>query len=225
MFTQDAIMDILFRAPVLLLSLTVHEFAHARTALAFGDDTALRRGRCSLNPLVHLDPMGTICMLLVGFGWAKPVPVNPMKLYPPRMGDMLVSLAGPMSNLALAVISAIGLRLLWQFGSDQWMLFPAAEVMLLWGVLANVLLCVFNLVPLFPLDGHHILRESLPERSKMGFMQWQMRYGRFALMGLIMGPMLLNTTGRDPIVPDPLAWLFRITAGWFIDKVVLAGLG
>lgn len=181
-------------APPLLLSLTIHEYAHARVALAFGDPTAFRAGRVSLNPLRHLDPLGTILLLTVGFGWAKPVPVNPFNMHPRRMGEILVSAAGPLSNLTMALLGGVVLRLYMKFGYAHIEPDFAEKLftMLVLFVSINVLLCVFNFLPLYPLDGHHIVREFLPPAQQQGFMQWQMRFGMFALLGLLIAPRLLG---------------------------------
>lgn len=201
-------------APPLLLSLTVHEFAHARAALAFGDRTAYMQGRVSLNPLRHLDPIGTVLIFIIGFGWARPVPVVDQNLHPRRMGQVVVSLAGVTANFLLAILFIIaGLifkraigndaysellralsrgpsRLMAEFGL-QGMLF----LMMLHVIAVNILLALFNLIPLFPLDGHHVVRELLPYNEARNYMQWQMRYGRFVLLALIFGPRLLNVEG------------------------------
>jgi Zn-dependent protease len=199
--------------PPLLLSLTLHEFAHARVALAFGDPTALRAGRVTLNPLKHLDPMGTILLFIVGFGWAKPVPVNPYLLRPPRIGDIMVSIAGPLTNLALAIIAACMLKIFIAVmvasgseiepGNINGMIFVALK----FTMMINVCLCTFNLIPLYPLDGHHILREILPSHAKEGFMRWQLHYGRFIMLALWAGPPLLSRFTGKADFPDPFGWL------------------
>ena len=193
---------LLVMAVPLLLSLTVHEFAHARVALAFGDPTAKSYGRVTLNPLAHLDPIGTLAIFLVGFGWAKPVPVNPANLHPRRLGDIMVSVAGPLSNLALAVLSGAGLRVLLLAGDPEWPVYDSAFMLLFYTMAVNLVLCIFNLIPLFPVDGHHILRESLPVHMRAGFMQWQVRYGQILLLALIFVPRLLNR-------PGPIQAVFR----------------
>ncbi len=206
-----------FLAPPLLLSLTVHEFAHARVALAFGDPTALRAGRVTLNPLKHLDPVGTIALFLVGFGWAKPVPVNPHLLRPPGLGNVMVTAAGPISNLTLATLAGILLRVL--VGTSGWHeggLLSMIQTVLLITIGINVLLAVFNVIPLKPLDGHHILGEMLPAGMRSGYAMWQARYGSFALMILLFGPRLLSyMSGR--YVQGPISWLLsksQLLAAW-----------
>ena len=225
LFTQEGLYFLALVAPGALLSLTVHEFAHARTALTFGDPTAQSMGRVSLNPLVHLDVVGTICILLAGFGWAKPVPVNPYNLRPPKWGDIAVSIAGPLANLTLALLCGIALVLMMRFGFDfstHWG--DIGLQMLLWTFAINIGLCVFNLIPLYPLDGHHIVRELLTPDRQQDFMDWQVRRGSFVLIGLIFLPRLLRSQGGQiPEWADPIhfvldhAQAMAFTAmAWFI---------
>jgi len=218
MINPEQITNFVLMLAPLLLSLTLHEYAHARTALAFGDPTAKLMGRCTLNPLVHLDLVGTLCLIFANFGWAKPVPVNPNNLHPRRLGDIMVSLAGPLSNLGLAVVCGVGLRLMISFNAD--MSSPVMDG--LWTILirtfgVNICLAVFNMIPLFPLDGHHVLREHLPEHMQAGFMYWQMRYGQFALMALIVLPQFIKL----PI--DPIGYLFSHAVG-LAARIVLFGV-
>jgi len=208
---------LVFIAVPLLLSLTVHEFAHARTALAFGDPTAKSMGRCSLNPLVHLDPIGTLMILFVRFGYARAVPVNMANLHPRRLGSISVSAAGPLSNLALAAACAAILRLMHAWGATVdasagarfvWM--DVVVFMLTYTVLLNLTLMIFNLLPLFPLDGHHIGRETLPAHLRAGYMQWQVKYGTWILLALIIGPRLLEAATRRAVF-SPLGWYYAKT--------------
>ena len=193
----------LLLAPGLLFSLTIHEYGHARMALAFGDPTARNMGRLTLNPIHHLDFVGTVMILLVGFGWAKPVPVNRANLHPPRWGDIAVSLAGVLNNVGFAVLLGVALRVLIVTGAmDRLPHGDTVAVMLLLTLQVNIVLVVFNLLPLFPLDGHHIVRELLPWQHQQDFMHWQVRFGRFVLLGLLIAPRL------SPNIPNPLGMLF-----------------
>jgi Zn-dependent protease len=151
---------------ILLTSFPVHEFAHAWTADRFGDDTPRMNGRLTLNPLAHWDPMGTLMMILVGFGWAKPVPINPYALQRrSSAATMLVSLAGPMSNLVMAVLASIPFRLglvsIYDIHQPTGILPNLATFFYLF-ISINLLLMLFNLIPLFPLDGEKVLEYLLP---------------------------------------------------------------
>jgi Zn-dependent protease len=162
----------------------VHEFFHAWTAYRFGDDTAARMGRLTLNPLAHLDLVGTIVMVVSGFrfGWAKPVPVNLLNLRNPRVADFWISAAGPLSNFALAFLSGMALRL---FEAP-----PVAQQILLAGVVINVTLGLFNLLPLFPLDGSHVLRNLLPRDMGNLFAEFD-RFAPWVLLALVAFPGVL----------------------------------
>ena len=145
------------KAAILLIALPVHELAHAATAVALGDDTPRYQGRLSLNPLRHLDPVGSILILLTGFGWAKPVQWNPRNVNVNiRTASILIATAGPLSNLVLAVV-AMGI-----LGFMSASLTPTVMGFLYWFASINVLLAVFNLIPVPPLDGSHVLFALLP---------------------------------------------------------------
>lgn len=155
------------RLLTLVIAFTVHEFAHAWSADQFGDDTPRRYGRLTLNPLAHLDPMGSLMLLVVGFGWAKPVPVNPYALERRASSAyMWVSLAGPLSNMLLAILAAIPIRMglvdIWAgFGESQ-NIFPTPAQFLVQFIMINLLLLLFNLIPLAPLDGEKVALYILP---------------------------------------------------------------
>jgi Zn-dependent protease len=184
--------DILQRAvlylPVLLLSLTVHEFAHAWAARRLGDDTAERMGRLTLNPLAHADPLGTFLLPLIApFGWAKPVPVDPSRFRRDvhmGRGMMLTSLAGPGANMVLAVISTVLLGLLFRLAPDLSARVGGLSAFLQISIQMNVVLAVFNLIPIQPLDGSRIVDAFLPARLRP---QWEAfsRFSPFLLLALV----------------------------------------
>ena len=180
------IQSLLLIAPPILLALTFHEYAHAYVAHRYGDDTAQKSGRLTLNPLRHLDPLGTIMIFLVHFGWAKPVPVNPYNLRNPKKDMLWISAAGPLSNMFLALVSGLLFRLLSDFtatpGRDT---LPGLLVLVLFlSMKINLALAIFNILPIAPLDGSKILYGLLPPGfGKMIFALE--RYGPFILIGLI----------------------------------------
>jgi Zn-dependent protease len=168
MFRLPSIQELVIVIPVFLLALTIHEFAHGWVANRLGDPTARLQGRLTLNPLAHLDIIGTIAIVLIGFGWAKPVPVDARYLRNPRRDMILISAAGPASNLVLAVLTAFCLQTIpWgQLLTQQsaWLIVPMASV-LRTSVSVNVILAVFNLLPVPPLDGGRIVSGLLPLRQ------------------------------------------------------------
>ena len=167
----------------LVLSLCLHEFGHALAAKLYGDDTAQRAGRLTLNPIAHIDPMGLLMVILLGFGYAKPVPTDPRK-FKYRLGDVVVSAAGPAMNLLLAAISInLYLRGL-QLGVDA-LQEPGPRFFFIYLAQINLLLMVFNLIPLGALDGHYILPYFLPEQLAMRYQYYNARYGNFVLLGII----------------------------------------
>jgi Zn-dependent protease len=198
---------------VLLFSLTVHEMAHAWTADRLGDPTARRKGRVSLNPIVHAELLGTVLLPLIAMvtgapliGWAKPVPVDTRYLRKPRRDYVLIAAAGPASNLALAVVAAVGLMLLPvspQTLGEANVSVPIARI-LSELVQLNVLLAVFNMVPIPPLDGGNVLAGLLPRSAASVFNQIR-PYGVLLLYGLVL------SNGFRLIVMPPyefiLSWL------------------
>ena len=165
----------------LVLSLTCHEFGHAWMAKRLGDDTAERAGRLTLNPLPHIDIVGLLMVLLVGIGYAKPVPTDPRNFRSPR-AELWVAAAGPAMNVLLAAVVWNGLLAAADVG------FTASDgvqrlAALLVGI--NLLLAVFNLVPIGPLDGHYILPHFLPRRLAAAYRHYNARYGAWALLALI----------------------------------------
>lgn len=173
-------LELLYRIPALLLAITFHEYAHGRMAYHFGDATAKWQGRLSLNPLRHLDPIGTVALLLFGFGWAKPVPINPYNFRDYRAGLLWVSLAGPLANFVLALSALFLLYIPVKAGLAWLPYFRFMETLAVF----NVLLGVFNLVPIPPLDGSKILAALAPE-SIAGYIRRIEPYAPVLLMVLI----------------------------------------
>ena len=159
-------MEFIFIIAILIMSVVIHEVAHGYAALALGDTTAKYQGRLTLNPIAHLDPVGSFLVPLIGYflggfiiGWAKPVPFNPYNLRNARWGEALVAVAGPLSNIALAIIFGLVVR----FVAGEGLLGPAALGLLSFIVLINITLAFFNLLPVPPLDGSKILFALLPQ--------------------------------------------------------------
>jgi Zn-dependent protease len=168
---------------LLVLSLTVHEYAHAWSAWKLGDDTASRAGRLTLNPLAHLDPIGTVLLPLLGipFGWARPVPIDPSrfgKKISMGAGMAITASAGPGANIVLAVLAAVGIGLTSRFAPDA----PEAWEAMIWGLLkVNVALAVFNLIPVPPLDGSRVVAWFIPTRMRHFWLEVE-RFAPFLLI-------------------------------------------
>lgn len=185
----DTLLQRALMAIPLILSLSVHEYAHALSAWWLGDDTAAREGRLTLNPLAHIDPVGTLLLPLLGvpFGWAKPVPVNPTRFrreVPMARGMMITSVAGPLSNLLLAAAAGLAYALTDRFASDVLVERPALGTLALILVALNVALAVFNMIPLPPLDGSRVVEWLLPYRLRDGWARLS-RVAPLLLLGLI----------------------------------------
>jgi Zn-dependent protease len=188
MFNLDPA-TLIARAVTLLIAFTIHELAHALTADYLGDSTPRRMGRISLNPLVHLDPIGTLVLLVAGFGWAKPVMVNPYNMRgDPRTNMAIVAIAGPISNIFMATLAAIPFRLglldiFTAFRAAEGLL-PSFEFLLFQFIWINIILAVFNMIPLGPLDGLKVLDGVLP-RQLSEHLQPLYQYGMLILLGAI----------------------------------------
>ena len=171
---------LLLQLPALLIAVTVHELAHALVADRLGDPTARRLGRITLNPLPHIDPMGAICLVLAGFGWAKPVPVDARNFRHPVRDMFWVAVAGPVANFVAAFGALVIYLLLKPAG-----VVPAVILVALSAVFAlNLALGIFNLIPIPPLDGGHFLPYLLP-RAAAGLLQGFERYGMLILLVLV----------------------------------------
>ena len=166
----------------LVVGVTFHEFSHAFTADSLGDHRPRALGRVSLNPLAHLDPIGSLVFIIAGFGWGKPVPVNVYALRPGRVGMALVAAAGPLSNFVVAVAAAVVYRLIDPLGVPQF-----ALDLIWYVVLYNLLLAAFNLIPIPPLDGYNVVLAFLP--PQMAFtVQRYAPYGAILLLLLVFLP-------------------------------------
>ena len=164
-----------------MFALSFHEFAHAWMASKCGDNTAARMGRLTLNPMAHLDVMGSMMILFVGFGWAKPVPVDGRNLKNPRVDMMKVAAAGPLSNLLLAMLAGMGFRLL----NGTGLLSESIYLLILYFTQINIALAVFNLIPVAPLDGSQIFSAYLMRKNPQ--LAWKIQsYGPQVLFGLIL---------------------------------------
>lgn len=203
----------------LMIAFTFHEFAHAYSAYKFGDPTAYRQGRVTLNPRAHLDVLGTILIFIVGFGWAKPVPVNRSMFKKPRLMGIIVSAVGPLSNLLIAFIFFfLYFALHWNGAfnamSPGW--YTAAEMFLRITVNLNVLLFIFNLIPLPPLDGYRIIEDLAPPHIRARLSQFE-HWGIYIFLLLVLIPPLYRVTLwpilslRNPI----LLWMQNFFHGIF----------
>ncbi len=168
----------------IIISLSFHEFGHAWTAKKFGDNTAERMGRLTLNPVAHIDPMGLLMVALVGFGYAKPVPTDPRNFNSPQ-ASLWISAAGPGMNLILAFFSINLLAASYVFNIEV-LQSNGMSVFLQFMTFINLILMLFNLIPLGPLDGHYILPYFLSKNNGYKYLQWNQQYGAMVLMGAIL---------------------------------------
>ena len=182
----------------LVVGITFHEFSHALVAEALGDHRPRALGRLSLNPAAHIDPLGALFLLLVGFGWGKPVPVNPSALRPGRQGLSWVSAAGPVANLVVALVFAMILRTVELIGVDS----SFVGELLSFVVLYNVVLAIFNLLPIPPLDGWNFTLGLVPPRTAFTLQRYQ-GYGMIALLVLVL--LSYGAPGGGPI-----GWIFGL---------------
>ncbi len=168
MFSTERITEIIIHGIILLVAFPIHECSHALVAKWLGDDTAEKQGRITINPIKHLDIWGTVLMLFAGFGWAKPVPINPNNFKKRKLGMALSSLAGPVSNLVLAYVSMI-LSKIFLFTNTS----AELSTIFITSMFVNIGLAVFNLVPVPPLDGSRILLLILPEKLYFRIMKYE----------------------------------------------------
>jgi Zn-dependent protease len=184
------IKELIYFIPAILIAVSLHEFAHGYVSYRLGDPTPKATGRLSLNPLTHLDPVGTLCLLFFHFGWAKPVQVNPYYYKDKRKGMALVGLAGPMMNFLIALICAFAMEIILKMtggyaGDITVFIFKLFQ----YTYTISIGLGVFNLIPFPPLDGSKIVGALLPEEKYFKYMQYE-RYGQLILFGLLMTNLL-----------------------------------
>lgn len=185
---------ILLSLPGMLVGLTFHEFAHAWMANKLGDPTAKMMGRLTLNPLKHLDVIGTLALVFFRFGWAKPVPINPDNFKDRRKGTILVSIAGPGSNLLAAIVFGLAFRLVALIPADPYNILVYVLYVLAFAVFFNLILAFFNIIPIPPLDGSQILFALLPLRF-INSLLWLRRYGFIILLLLVISGVLWFVIG------------------------------
>jgi Zn-dependent protease len=197
----------------LLIAFTVHEFSHAYFAYKFGDPTAKNQGRLTLNPISHLDPIGTVVLLIAGFGWARPVPVNRFYFKNPRLAGVVVSAAGPLSNLLLAFIGGACLFLLFSaFSGSVWV--PYAAQFFNVFIQLNLILFVFNLLPLPPLDGYRIVEDLVPAHVRVRMAALE-AYGLIIFLVLIFVDPLYHLT-IGPLFQYVVPALYHFIIGIFL---------
>lgn len=215
-FLAFPLKDIPLVALVLMVAFTFHEFAHAYVAYKFGDPTAQKQGRLTLSPLKHLDPFGTILIFIAGFGWARPVPVTRSYFKKPRLAGVLVSVAGPISNLVIAAVGMVIWYTLMKIGIDQ--MIPSNVYQTLYTFFSlliqlNVLLFVFNLLPFPPLDGYRIIEDLVPASIRPKLTQFE-AYGALIFLIIIFTP--LDRYIIQPIfhtvIPAVVSYLDQILA-------------
>ncbi|GAA0340061.1 site-2 protease family protein [Bacillus carboniphilus] len=219
MFFQELSMTyIIYLALSLAIAFSVHEFAHAYSAYRFGDNTAARQGRLTLNPIKHLDPIGTILFFIVGFGWARPVPVNRFNFKNPRLAGIIVSVLGPISNLLLAVLGTILIYLLFYLDLTSDYFYTFSEFLHFF-VRINILLFVFNLIPLPPLDGYRIVEDLLPYSVRPTLVKLE-PYGSIIFLILIFIDPLYDVT-IGVILGDWVPGIESALHQFFIDLFIL----
>lgn len=218
---QSALYLLVIRLIVALIALPIHECAHGYAAYRMGDYTAKRQGRLTLNPLAHFDPIGTIAIILFGFGWAKPVPINPLNFENPKKGMMISSLAGPMSNIGLAFISMVLYKLSYLpvYMGASGAFISTVQTFLLYMITINITLGVFNLIPIPPLDGSRIATYFLPQHIYFKIMQYEniIFIGLMVALwfGILDGPINFVSSSLMSVIDfitRPIDWLVAVFA-------------
>ncbi|MDY6974129.1 MAG: site-2 protease family protein [Thermodesulfobacteriota bacterium] len=193
------------KIPALLFAITIHEYAHGRAAFWLGDPTAKQMGRLSFNPVTHIDPLGAICLFLFNFGWAKPVPVDPSYFKNTRNDIIFMSLCGPLANISAAFLTGVLIRFLFL----PWDVYQMTLGYLLF---MNLGLGLFNLLPLPPLDGSHVLENILPPKAAQKYRELT-RFGPLLLIGIVMLDNYARTGIIDRILIGPMKYLAHLFSG------------
>ena len=204
-------LQLLYTLPAILIGLTVHEWAHAYAAYRLGDPTARNLGRMTLNPLAHVDIFGFLMLILVGFGWAKPVPVDPRNFKNYKRDDIIVSLAGIVTNVIVAFLFSF----VYVAGVLKWGLGTNTAFLSIFGAIIsiNLALAIFNLIPIYPLDGSHVL-ESLLIRKIPRFFMFLRQYGQWILILLLFTGLVSTVLGY---LISAISGGFFTVAAWFIN--------
>lgn len=195
----------IIKIPVLLFAITIHEYAHGRAALWLGDPTAKLSGRLSLNPLHHIDPFGAICLFLFNFGWAKPVPVNPGYFKNMRRDIIIMSLCGPLANISAAFLAGMLIR---------YLLLPweVYQITLIYLLFMNIGLGLFNLLPIPPLDGSHVLENALSPNAAQKYREFG-RYGPILILAIVMLDNFAHTGILNRVLIGPMKYLAHLFSG------------
>jgi Zn-dependent protease len=221
---QDVVYKLLISLIISLVALPIHEYAHGYAAYRMGDNTAYRQGRLTLNPLVHIDPLGTLALVLFGFGWAKPVQINPLNFENPKKGMMLSALAGPLSNVGLAFISMVFYKLSYipVYMGISGAFIMTVQTFLLYMISINITLAVFNFIPIPPFDGSRIATYFLPQRIYFKIMQYEniIFIGLLVILwlGFLDGPISFvstSVTGILDFITRPIDWLTAVLTARF----------
>jgi Zn-dependent protease len=206
---QAAILNIIGFIIALIIAISVHEFSHALSAYRLGDNTAKNQGRLTLNPKAHLDPMGTIMIVFAGFGWGRPTPVSPWNLrIGEKAGMAVVSVAGPISNVIVALITGIIFQVYMNSGADSIQVARILHTV----IQLNLVLAIFNLLPIAPLDGFKIVLGLLPRDAALSFAKTE-RYGMMILVLIIMGDVFLNLGILGRVISPVISFLMRLVIG------------